>query len=418
MDKTCPHCGAALPGEASFCPHCGESLHRRRNARMPRRVPARLLRALALLCLAVLLSAAAFFYLSPKVYEEAGEVSYTDADGTYQLVSNVSTDRFYPMPEIAQDAGEQESYRFPLRLYISHRDSGADASGIFLQKASDWSLEVYQPADSAWPVKASEPQATDAFPGTALVSYIDFSRESKGPIELVWTLHMNNRDTIRIRSALTVTPIHTYRYNSQNADLADSRALQSLIDQLARETNHKDVVAIELPAVTYDAPLILHSRSFSLTGTETEGKRTTFTAGIQMRAQADDRDWISDFTGIDFVGDGTGVGISAANRVRTTDCRFFNWKTALLSYGDTWVNTMDCLFEGNGTGLYYNSDGGSHSDTRFTGNTFRSNGTAVLLENVSGGVRMDFTDCRFEGNGTDIDNRCQQPVDISHAIFQ
>ena len=135
MDKTCPHCGAALPGEASFCPHCGESLHRRRNARMPRRVPARLLRALALLCLAVLLSAAAFFYLSPKVYEEAGEVSYTDADGTYQLVSNVSTDRFYPMPEIAQDAGEQESYRFPLRLYISHRDSGADASGIFLQKA-------------------------------------------------------------------------------------------------------------------------------------------------------------------------------------------------------------------------------------------------------------------------------------------
>ena len=61
MDKTCPHCGAALPGEASFCPHCGESLHRRRNARMPRRVPARLLRALALLCLAVLLSAAAFY---------------------------------------------------------------------------------------------------------------------------------------------------------------------------------------------------------------------------------------------------------------------------------------------------------------------------------------------------------------------
>ena len=85
----------------------------------------------------------------------------------------------------------------------------------------------------------------------------------------VWTLHMNNRDTIRIRSALTVTPIHTYRYDSQNADLTDSRALQSLIDQLARETNHKDVVAIELPAVTYDAPLILHSRSFSLTGTET-----------------------------------------------------------------------------------------------------------------------------------------------------
>ena len=53
---------------------------------------------------------------------------------TYQLLSNVSSDRYYPMTEIHQDAGDQESYRFPLRLYVNHRDTGADAGGMFLQK--------------------------------------------------------------------------------------------------------------------------------------------------------------------------------------------------------------------------------------------------------------------------------------------
>ena len=31
---------------------------------------------------------------------------------------------------------------------------------------------------------------------------------------------------------------------------------------------------------------------------------------------------------------------------------------------------------------------------------------------------MDFGGCVFTDNGTDIDNRCSQPVDISQAIFQ
>ena len=29
-----------------------------------------------------------------------------------------------------------------------------------------------------------------------------------------------------------------------------------------------------------------------------------------------------------------------------------------------------------------------------------------------------FTGCQFEGNGTDIDNRSGQPLDLSQAIFQ
>ena len=92
-----------------------------------------------------------------------------------------------------------------------------------------------------------------------------------------------------------------------------------------------------------------------------------------MEAPDEADDWISRITGIDFIGSGSGIAVSASNRVRTQNCYFSNWKTALLAYGNAWINTMDCVFEDNETGLYYNVTGGLHDDNRFTGNTFRSN---------------------------------------------
>ena len=172
------------------------------------------------------------------------------------------------MTEIHQDAGDQESYRFPLRLYINHRDTGADAGGMFLQKVESAELEIRQPGQSPKPVTASQPFSSDDIPGAALVSSIDFSRLSAGPIELVWVLHMDNSDTIRIRSNLVITPVRTYQYDAGNADLSDSQALQALIDRLAEETGRKDTVNIELPPVTYEEPITLHSRAFNLTGTQ------------------------------------------------------------------------------------------------------------------------------------------------------
>ena len=417
-EKNCPHCGISLPEEASFCPRCANILNHRILKMPPYPIPARLFRLLGLICLAAVLAVGLWLGFSPKTYEGTGTVTYTTADGSYQLVSNVSTDRYNPMSQIPQIAGDQESYRFPLRLYINYRDTGADASGMFLQKVSSCELAIEQPETSLRPVTASQPVPADEFPGVAMVSYIDYSRDSVSPIELVWNLRMANEDTVRIRSTLTVTPTQTYYYSSENADMSDSKALQSFIDQLARETRPEDVVKIQLPAVTYTEPLILSGRSFNLTGSRSGGQRTCFTAGIQMRAQKGNQNWISFFDGIDFTGDGSGVGLSTADRARTKNCRFSGWKTAILAYGDTWVNTIDCTFEDNETGLHYNAGGGFGSDTRFTGNTFRNNTTAVLLERVSTNLMMDFSGCLFESNRTDIDNRCGQPVSISQAVFQ
>lgn len=61
---------------------------------------------------------------------------------------------------------------------------------------------------------------------------------------------------------------------------------------------------------------------------------------------------ISYISDIDFIGDGTGVAISAASTVWTKNCRFEGWKTALLGFGNVWINTTDCTFENNGIGLH------------------------------------------------------------------
>ena len=84
---------------------------------------------------------------------------------------------------------------------------------------------------------------------------------------------------------------------------------------MAGETEKKDVVNIQLPAITYTEPVILRGRAFNLTGTQSGGQRTTFTAGIQIAPTDGARDLISYFDNIDFIGEGTGVGISCANRL-------------------------------------------------------------------------------------------------------
>ena len=42
----------------------------------------------------------------------------------------------------------------------------------------------------------------------------------------------------------------------------------------------------------------------------------------------------------------------------------------------------------------------------------------MLLENVPTDQAIELDGCRFTGNGTDIDNRCDHPLDVSQTIFE
>ena len=146
-EKQCPYCGSPLPGDASFCPHCAKSINTRTEAKTPKRIPATAVRT-ALLALATgCIAGAAFLNSRPKTYSGLSEVVYTDADGTYQFVLNMNSDPYKTLPEVTQDVGEEERYRFPLRLHITHKDSGADAGGTFLQKVVSVESQVIQASD-------------------------------------------------------------------------------------------------------------------------------------------------------------------------------------------------------------------------------------------------------------------------------
>ena len=84
---------------------------------------------------------------------------------------------------------------------------------------------------------------------------------------------------------------------------------------------------------------------------------------------------------------------------------------------DAWVSAVECTFEDNGIGLHYNADTGSPMSSHYRRDIFRNNGTGILFERVPNRMALSFPAVVFSGNGTNIDNRCGQELDLSEAVF-
>ena len=413
--KHCPRCGAALPEAAAFCPYCTADLRHRTAPVHPPVIPGWVLRSLAAALLILTAAAAVFFYRTPDTYDEFGQVTYTDADGTYQLLVSDSNDRFAPKEEISLDAEPSQEYRTPSRLFINHVDSGANAAQIFMQKVDAVSAQLVQPEDSPWPMVCTQPEYRDFSPEAAQVVLVNYTGSSS-PAELVWTLDMHNGDTIRLRQKITPVPIETYDFYPEDHPMSTAEELQALIDQVTSQVPLPAVVNLHLPAVTYTGGVTISGRPVNLYGSQdADGRRTTFTDTVVLRAQDGP---VSYFYDIDFVGNKSSVGVSASARFWAEGCTFTGWKTGMLGYGDVWVNAINCRFVDNTTGFHFNNTGQYVTHTMFNDNVFLRNGTAVLLENVPSDECLNFQGSRFTGNGTDIDNRCGHPLDITQVIFE
>ncbi len=78
----------------------------------------------------------------------------------------------------------------------------------------------------------------------------------------------------------------------------------------------------------------------------------------------------------------------------------------------------ECRFEGNEVAIHYNTNRTNFFNSVAPDNQFLRNGTGILIEGEPTEDALNLPGCRFEGNGTDIDNRSGQPLDISQATFQ
>ncbi len=413
MNRICPHCGAELPENASFCPYCAHSLNVRVECKPPKAIWGRVLHIGIMMAIAAGIMCAAWLYTRPQELEGAGSVQYTDADGSYQIHLAKSSERFEPPKVVNVKCEPGEEYRFPLCVTFYDSRTGENVSHSMAKKIKYSQISFEQSENSAYPWRATEPVYSGARPDAALTSFMDFVLES-GSSRIIWTLGMTNGDTIRLNLDTEIEEIPVVHYYPEDAPMQTAEELQALVDEVDRTIPPETIVYLHLPAVTYTGDLTIDQHPINLCGSE-EG-RTVFTGHIYVTTMAEKL--INYFDHIDFLGSRDRIGISAADRVHLTDCTISGWKTGVLAYGDTWVNAMHCRWENNQIGFHFNADGSRVSHTQYTGNQFIGNGTAVLLENVPTDISLKFADCRFAGNDVDIDNRCQQELDISQAVFE
>ncbi len=416
MRKACPYCGASLPEEAAFCPYCARSVSQRREI-LPRRwMPVRALRAVLLLLLALAAGLTLWHCTRPKVYDNGtAEIVYTDKDGRYQLLLNFFGDRFQPMTDYAEKVEEGTTSNKPSRLLVNHVDSGVNAKEAFRRKVEDVTVEFLRPGGPE-PWQSSGPAISDYDQEAAYRTILTYTDRS-GDMELRWTIRMKNGDIIRLYQRMELGVIPTRHFYPEDMPMETLEDLQALVDTVNETIPANIIVYLHLPAVTYEGSLALAERSMNLVGSEgPDGTRTTFTGTLQATAR---RGYICQFKGLDFAGDGEGVGVSAAARINFRDCRFAGWRTGVLCYGQSWVNAKDCTFEDNTVGFHFNATRENANDHMYSGNLFLRNSTAVLLENVPGNEQaLYFEGTRFSRNGTDIDDRCGHETDISQAIFE
>lgn len=418
--KTCPHCGAPLPAEASFCPHCARSINQRQKVSPPSaRWRRNLRRALTIVApLLLVVGMAAWYCLSrPQICEGPGEVYYRDLSGTYHLFLSESASPQEVIREIHQNVAIGDAYRSPVLLHVNDPDTGADAGAAFLEKVDRVTAEFPTREGGGGNFACTAPAPHNAFPDAPLVSLVDYILEADtgAAAQMVWTINMKNGDTIRLELDYILSPLPTENYYPEDVPMGTTEELQALVDKIAASADRSPFVNIYLPAATYSGTLVLYGRAINLYGSTGGEGRTVFTGSVQVEAREDAR--ISCFQDIDFRGDG-GVGLSAAANARATNCLFAGWDTGFYCCGSAWINSIGCTFADNGVGLRFNSTEGSASHSLYNGNVFQNNTTAVLLEAVPTDLTLDFQGSVFSGNGTDIDNRCGQSLDLSQAVFQ
>lgn len=413
QDKKCPYCSRGLPEDAVFCPYCTRIINRR-TAVKPL-LPWRQLLLIVLALLAVPAAAAVFWYGSrARVYDEGGAELLYSLNGTeYRILVGWMNDPFYGAETVYQPVAEQDiPYTFPQCLFINDPASGSNLKDEFMAQVERADAQFVRTEDGKYPWTCDKPTPRpDYTPEAALTASIHFSAWS-GEGDLVWELEMKNGDLLRLHQKLIAQPYQVLRFTPEDTPMSTIEELQALMDSIPdRLTTRFDAVEIELPPVRYEGGLRTELSNLTLYGSEDEaGNRTTFTGTVQLACP---NRGMSYFHDIDFLGSGEGIGVSASARLHLTGCRTAGWRTGVLAYGEyTWVNLQDCVVEDNEIGFHFNAAGTNVSHTIYDGNLFRHNGTAVLLESIPTDVSLSFPGTRFEDNGTDIDNRCGQSVEL------
>ena len=431
-DKKCPHCGAPLAQDASFCPHCTATLAQRRVIALPR---AGHRRSRWLLLAAVIAAAAAAVVLwlsrpgdtppedtadkedaaqaAADPYLAACQTYYTGADGReYHVFTAVTpsiegrTDPVGYRSELIPAGGTVD---FPATVMVEDAVTQDYAAEDFAALLDSWEVTVTAPEG------VSRVKLWDAEEETPESPALLYRRLRADPTcthnEVVWTLYMKNGDEIQLTMTVEFEEQTTLYFGQQDAPLETAQELQALLDRLAEEYDADTSITVELPDVTYDAPV---SVGCAVT---LKGSGTAFAAPVTVTPLSDTERCHAyvRFSEVSFEGDGSGTGVTARAPTYLENCRVTGWDVGALAVNGGWVYLHGGYIGGNGVGARYDSAYSNSYTYTIRHIDFLNNTTALELLCLPPNSYAALDDCRFRGNGTDVYNPGGYRIEVNNG---
>ena len=414
--KACIHCGAELPDKANFCPNCGKTQMEAVPEKPPRPWRRKLAYVMAILTVIGFSILGIQLYYAPKTYiTDGSEIIYSDADGNYRIFLSWTGGSGTLREGVGEHTvllagGEQSTH--PARLYVYDIDHDVNLNREFAEKIARAEIEIIPQNDSE-PVEVFEPGYNSDFPYCAQVAVVLYNAFS-GTNDVKWTLQMKNGDRIILQQRLTVLKQKTAEYTADAWPMNTIEELQELLRHIEETESPDTVVTVYLPPVIYTGGLHFTERSYKLVGSTIGEQQTTFTGGFTVSLR---KPQVAEFENICFIGSGSGTGITASEGVILLDCRVSGWEIGAEAREGAWVAAFGTVFENNGIGLQFNSTTSSMSYATYEMDSFLNNGIGVSLLRVPKTEALNFPNCVFSGNGTDIDNPASRTVNTQDAIF-
>lgn len=420
--KICPHCGAPVPAAASFCPRCTATLTERTAMTMPR-TGRRRLRLLAA-CLAAVLAALAVWLWpaaetepqrpnsavdptaaadpAPDPYLTACQTYYTTGDGReYHVFTAMSPNPYDPTSPVGYCCRlipDGSSNDFPATVMVQDATTQEDCPEDFAALLDSWDVTVSAPEGvGRVSLREAELETVDT---PALLYRRLWGDNTCTHNEIIWTLRMKNGDVLTLTQTIELLPQEVRTYSTADTPLDTAEQLQALLDDITGACDADTSVTVYLPEVTYDAPITVGC------AVELVGSGTTFTAPITV-APLKNTDLTCAFVRfrqINFTGDGSGTGITAAAPTYLEESRVTGWAVGGEAVTGGWLYLRGSHVADCGVGIRYNS-AYSSSYTYFADKmTFVQNGTALELLCMPPDGYIELQGCRFHGNGTDVRN--------------
>lgn len=346
-------------------------------------------------------------------YLTACQTYYTGADGReYHVFTAVTpsiegrTDPVGYRSELIPAGGTVD---FPATVMVEDAVTQDYAAEDFAALLDSWDVSVTAPEG------VSRVKLWDAEEETPESPALLYRRLRADPTcthnEVVWTLRMKSGDVLHLTMTVEFEEQTTLYFGRQDAPLETAQELQALLDDIAGACDADTSVTVYLPEVTYDAPITVGC------AVELVGSGTTFTAPITVAPlkNTDLTRAFVRFRQINFTGDGSGTGITAAAPTYLEESRVTGWAVGGEAVTGGWLYLRGSHVADCGVGIRYNS-AYSSSYTYFADKmTFVQNGTALELLCLPPNSYAALDDCRFRGNGTDVYNPGGYRIEVNNG---